>query len=532
MSETDKRERLVWGAFLRSCEKFPDRPAIEVTGSQLSYSELGERARRLAATIQANARPRGVPLTAVFAYRSQTAYAGVLGALMAGHGYVPLNRTFPIDRTRLMLEKSTCRSLVVDKESEPQLSELLRGLTTPMVILCPDSVDATEVSAKLPGHRVVGANELLEAECWRLPNVSQNGIAYLLFTSGSTGQPKGVMVSHANVLHYVNHVTKRYGIQNSDRLSQTFDLTFDLSAHDLFVTWARGACLCVPTQKQMIKPGAFINEARLTAWFSVPSTAIFMRRLGELKAGSYPRLRLSLFCGEALPVEVVRDWSLAAPNSIIENIYGPTELTIGCTSYRWDNRTSPAECEQGIVPIGEPFEDMEALIVDEQLRKVPVGHEGELLMTGPQLSKGYWCDEEKTKRAFVPITGRKGFYYRTGDRVRRSGPNKPLIYLGRLDNQIKVLGHRVELGEVEAVVRDLSGVDGVVALGWPNGRSADRIELFLEADSFDTQPLMDQLKTKLPPYMVPQRIQVLRRFPLNPNGKYDRRALETMLSHD
>jgi len=107
-----------------------------------------------------------------------------------------------------------------------------------------------------------------------------------------------------------------------------------------------------------------------------------------------------------------------------------------------------------------------------------------------------------------------------------------LVYLGRLDNQIKVLGHRVELGEVEAVVRDLSGVDGVVALGWPNGRSADRIELFLEADSFDTQPLMDQLKTKLPPYMVPQRIQVLRRFPLNPNGKYDRRALETMLSHD
>ena len=144
MSETDKRERLVWSAFLRSCENFPDRPASEVTGSQLSYSELGERARRLAATIQANARPGEVPLTAVFAYRSHTAYAAVLGALMAGHGYVPLNRTFPIDRTRLMLEKSTCRTLVVDKESESQLSELLRGLATPMVILCPDRLDATE----------------------------------------------------------------------------------------------------------------------------------------------------------------------------------------------------------------------------------------------------------------------------------------------------------------------------------------------------------------------------------------------------
>jgi len=401
-----------------------------------------------------------------------------------------------------------------------------------LVIICPDRNDVTELVEKLPNHRVIGATELADAAEWKPQNIDVNSIAYLLFTSGSTGQPKGVMVSHANVLHYADYVTRRYRIESRDRLSQTFDLTFDLSAHDLFVTWGNGACLCVPTQKQMIKPGAFINGARLTAWFSVPSTAIFMRRLGELKPGSYPRLRLSLFCGEALPVEVVRDWSSAAPNSVIENIYGPTELTIGCTSYQWDNRTSPAECEQGIVPIGEPFDDMEAMIVDEDLREVAVGCEGELIMTGPQLSKGYWCDEEKTKRAFVAVKNREGVYYRTGDRVRRSAPNRPLVYLGRLDNQVKVLGHRVELGEVEAVVRSLSGVDAVVALGWPNGSSADRIELFLEADRFDTQSLMNQLKTKLPSYMVPRRIRLLRRFPLNPNGKYDRRALETMLAHD
>src|SRR5205814_9542462 len=117
---------------------------------------------------------------------------------------------------------------------------------------------------------------------------------------------------------------------SNDRVSQTFDLTFDLSAHDMFVAWQSGACVCCPSQKQLIKPGAFLNDSRLTIWFSVPSTAVFMRRLGELKPGLYPHLRLSLFCGEALPVDVVRDWSLAAPNSIIENIYGPTELTIGC----------------------------------------------------------------------------------------------------------------------------------------------------------------------------------------------------------
>ena len=130
----------------------------------------------------------------------------------------------------------------------------------------------------------------------------------------------------------------------------------------------------------------------------------------------------------------MRDWSLAAPNSVIENIYGPTELTIGCTAYRWNNKTSFVECERGIVPIGEPFEDMDALIVDEDLREVAAGCEGELLMTGPQLSQGYWCDDEKTRRAFVSVTGRTGNYYRTGDRVRRRGPDKPLIYVGRLDH--------------------------------------------------------------------------------------------------
>ena len=515
-------------AFLRSFEEFPDREAIDVGGRQTTYQDLANRAKSLGATVRRALPSSEISLTAVFAYRSQTAYAGVLGALMAGHGYVPLNPTFPVDRTRLMVERSLCRSLIVDARSEPQLERLLSEFPFPLVVICPDQNDVTELAKKLPKHQIIGAAELIDAAEWKSRNIDVNSIAYLLFTSGSTGQPKGVMVSHANVLHYVDYVTKRYGIEKNDRLSQTFDLTFDLSAHDLFVTWGSGACLCVPTQKQMIKPGAFINAARLTAWFSVPSTAVFMRRLGELKSGLYPHLRLSLFCGEALPVEVVRDWSAAAPNSIIENIYGPTELTIGCTAYRWDSRTSPDECEQGIVPIGEPFEDMKGVIVDEELREVAIGCEGELLMTGPQLTQGYWYDEEKTARAFVSIAGRDGIYYRTGDRVRRSAPDKPLTYLGRLDSQIKVLGHRVELGEVEAVVRSLCGVDVVVALAWPDGSNADGIELFLEADKLDTELLMKQLKTKLPYYMVPRTIRTLPRLPLNPNGKYDRKALQVM----
>lgn len=426
-----------------------------------------------------------------------------------------------------------CRSVIVDAGSESQLERLLCSVATPLVIICPDRADVTELAGKFPAHRFIGARELADAEQWSSVEVAANSFAYLLFTSGSTGQPKGVMVSHANVLHYVDYVTSgRYGFTSNDRLSQTFDLTFDLSAHDMFVAWQTGACLCCPTQKQSVKPGDFINDARLTVWFSVPSTAAFMRRFGVLQPGMYPGLRLSLFCGEALPVDMVRHWALAAPNSVIENIYGPMELTIGCTAYRWDSAKSPDECEQGIVPIGEPFDGMQALIVDEQLREVEQGSDGELLMTGPQVSLGYWQDEAKTRRAFVDIAGKNGTYYRTGDRVRRPAVNKPLVYLGRLDKQIKVLGHRVELGEIEAAIRQLSGLEGVVAIGWPTTESgANRIEVFLETDGFDTKVLAMQLKEKLPVYMLPRDILVLDRFPLNANGKYDRKALQAILEN-
>jgi amino acid adenylation domain-containing protein len=530
MSDATDLPRSLWSGFLRSCQRFPNRGAIEVAGREVTYQQLGYRATRLAATLQASAMPGTVPLTAVFVYRSETAYAAVLATLMAGHGYVPLNRTFPIDRTRLMLQKSMCRSVIVDAGSESQLERLLPAIDTPLVIICPDRAEVTHLAAKFPAHQFIGANELADAEDWHPVNVALDSIAYLLFTSGSTGKPKGVMVSHANVLHYVDYVTKRYGFTSNDRVSQTFDLTFDLSAHDMFAAWEIGACLCCPTQKQSIKPGAFINDARLTVWFSVPSTAAFMRRFRVLQPDMYPGLRLSLFCGEALPVDIVRSWVLAAPNSVIENIYGPTELTIACTAYRWDNAKSPDECEQGIVPIGQPFDDMQALIVDEQLREVENGTDGELLMTGPQLSLGYWQDETKTRQAFVHVPARNGVYYRTGDRVRRSAVGKPLVYLGRLDNQIKVLGHRVELGEIEAAIRQVSGLEGVVALGWPMTESgADGIEVFVETDGLDTKALTTQLKEKLPVYMLPRDILLLDRFPLNANGKYDRKALQLIL---
>ena len=519
---------LLWSGFLRSAAAFPDRPALEVGGQVHTYSDLHRMAASLAATLVAARPESGPPLTAVFAYRSATAFTGVLASLLSGHGYVPLNRTFPPERSRAMLQRSGCRTLIVDEASESQLESVLEGMDQPMLLVFPDKSCVRDLSDRWPAHRVVGASDLLPADAWPgAPSVAPDAVAYLLFTSGSTGMPKGVMVNHRNVRHYIAWTVARYGIRETDRLSQTFDMTFDLSVHDMFVAWEAGACLCCPTQKQLLKPGGFINEARLSVWFSVPSTVLFMRRFGMLKAGAYPGLRLSLFCGEALPLEAAQQWQAAAPQSIIENIYGPTELTIACTAYRWDPLRSPDECELGLVPIGHPFEGMNPLIVDENGGEVDPGESGELLMTGPQLTPGYWQDPEKTDAAFFTPTGMNARYYRTGDRVRRPhSPGQPMTYLGRLDNQVKVLGHRVELGEIEAALRRAAGVDGVVALGWPVSSSgADAIEAFVQAEEVDAERLKEALRACLPPYMVPRRIHALPSFPLNANGKFDRSAL-------
>jgi len=262
-------------------------------------------------------------------------------------------------------------------------------------------------------------------------------------------------------------MAERYGITERDRLSQMFDMTFDLSVFDMFVCWERGACLCCPSQKTLIKPSKFINDMELTSWFSVRSTAMFMKQLGLLKPGQYPSLRWSLFCGEPLPVATASAWLVAAPNSILENLYGPTELTIACTPYRWDPATSSNEAELGIVPIGYPCPRMKVMVANDNLQEVSPGAEGELLMAGPQTSLGYWKDPAKTAAAFVTPPGQSEVYYRTGDRVRRPMGEGPLVHLGRVDFQMKILGHRVELGEIEVVVREAGGLDGVVAVGWP-----------------------------------------------------------------
>jgi amino acid adenylation domain-containing protein len=523
-----EEQRPLCSGFIRSAQRFPQRPAVVAEGKVLSYEELHELACRIAATIQKYPEFSPTSLTAVFAYRSTTAFAGVLGALLAGNGYVPLNRTFPEGRTQVMLERSESRSLVVDAKSLSQLNGLLEDAPEQVLVILPDVSDVAPLEARWPKHRFVGTDGLQPSSSWREAAIEPDSLAYLLFTSGSTGTPKGVAVAQRNVLSFLDYMVQRYEVTENDRLSQMFDMTFDLSAFDMFVAWERGSCVCCPSQKELIKPDSYIKNSNLTMWFSVPSTAVFMKQLGLLKPGRYPELRVSLFCGEPLPVSSIQAWSEAAPNSIVENLYGPTELTIACTLYRWDAQRSAAESEMGIVPIGYPYPGMKYLVVDEDLNEVAPSEEGELLMNGPQMSMGYWNDAKKTSEAFLTPPGQTEIYYRTGDRVRRPRFGAPLIHLGRIDSQIKVLGHRVELGEIEAVVRKHCGSDAVVAVGWPSTSSGyGCVEVFIEGR--EESQLRDVVRSELPEYMVPRRFHFRDRLPRNSNGKLDRKAISKSL---
>lgn len=523
--------RALHSGFIRSAELFPNRPAIEVEGQILAYRELYAKAVSIAATLQDRAPVVEPPLTAVLAHRSTTSFAGVLAALFRGHGYVPLNPTFPSDRTRTMLLRSGCSAIVVDREATKQLDEIFQGITQPMLVVMPDAVEVREFSRKWPRHTFLGARNLASSGVWQPTTAQPSAIAYLLFTSGSTGIPKGVMVSHSNVTHFVDFMVERYQITEEDRFSQNFEMTFDLSAFDMFVAWQRGACVCCPSAKNLISPARFIQNSALTVWFSVPSVGVFMKRLGLLKPNRFPSLRWSLFCGEALPADIAQDWLAAAPNSIVENLYGPTELTIACTLYRWDPQRSPAECQFGTVPIGRPYPDMHALITDDDLKEVAPGQIGELLVTGPQLTLGYWRDAERTAAAFVTPRGKTETYYRTGDRVRRPlTGTEPIVYLGRTDHQVKVRGHRLELGEVEAVLKQQPGVDSAVAIGWPLTTSgAGGVVAFVTGSRVKENVLRNGVGAILPAYAVPREIRILPQLPLNVNGKVDRGALCSML---
>jgi non-ribosomal peptide synthetase component F len=348
-----------------------------------------------------------------------------------------------------------------------------------------------------------------------------------MFTSGTTGTPKGVAVRYDNVAAYLNAFQKISPVQPSDRNTQFFDLSFDLSVHDMFVAWSNGACLCVPSEEELIDPVGFAQRSDVTCWFSVPSLVMMARRMRRLGRSVLPNLRLSLFCGEPLPTSLAMAWSDATPNGTTWNLYGPTEATIAITAYRFDpdrGRAMPAT-----VPLGDAYMDCAAVVVSADGAPVAPGDVGELWLAGAQLTDGYINNAEERASKFIEAR-LPGYsyrrWYRSGDLVRKDA-DWGLVYTSRLDEQVKISGYRVELLEVEEALRWAADTPEVAIVPWPlaEGGSAEGVVGFVCGAKFSARDTIKRCRTLLPPYMVPKRIVALNVLPLNANGKVDRKAL-------
>jgi amino acid adenylation domain-containing protein len=523
-----KQSRTLISGFLRSLRKYPERVAVELGEQLLTYAELWERAGRIARALNDSLDP-AAPLAALFASRSVTAYSGVLGILASGRGYVPLNPKFPAERTLAMLSASGCKAVVIGAECEEVVKSLLPRIKEPLVWILPDRVESAGKN-EFASHRAITQREMKGIAEPRDPKAEDAATAYLLFTSGSTGAPKGVAVSQGNVTSYLDYVGPRYAISPEDRCSQNFDLTFDLSVHDLFACWDAGATLC-PFPEQYLVPVSLITDKELTVWFSVPSVAMLAAKLGLLEPGAFPSLRLSLFCGEALSSRLATAWAEAAPRSLVENIYGPTEATIAISHYRWDPAQSPLECVRGIVPIGWMFEGQQGCVVDENLSPVATGQTGELCLAGSQVTRGYLNDPLKTRQQFVKLPGSDDkHWYRTGDSVKRD-ERGCFYYLGRIDHQVKISGYRVELQEIEQVLREAANTDLAVAVPWPvsEGTASGIVAVMGGLDPTRDTRIMGLCTERLPQYMVPTRIYHLAELPFNVSGKIDRPRIALLL---
>lgn len=495
----------------------------------MTYVQLEESSNRLARILKAAGVERGERVCFLMP-KSSTAIVTMLGVLKADCVHVPLDPAGPPSRLRKIVESCDTHWILAAGPVAGVLDETLSEVRLRESIRI-GWLDERGASGENFTPKFF-LNDLSESSA--VPLDCQNRShdpAHILFTSGSTGSPKGVVITHANVIHFVNWATRYFGMTASDRNSSHAPLQFDLSTFDVFGTFATGAELhLVPPELNLIphRLAEFIRSAELTQWFSVPAVLSYMAKLDVVRHNDFAALRRILWCGEVFPTASLIYWMKRAPHVSFTNLYGPTEATIASSYY-----TVP-RCPQDAgdpIPIGVPCEGEELLVLDEKLEPVPPGEIGDLYIAGVGLSPGYWRDPEKTHAAFLPDTqsnGRLRRLYRTGD-LARVGADGLIYFMGRVDSQIKSRGYRIELGEVEAALNGLAGLRecAVVAI------DSEGFEGKLVCCGYACAPqarvtgasLRKLLRGTLPSYMLPSRWMGLDRLPQNANGKVDRPRL-------
>lgn len=511
-----------------SWEKFSDNDALQVNADRYSYQRLFSAAKAIADQIQVLAPEANSIL--VYSKKSFIGYANILSCFFAQKTYIPVNYGFPVAKNCEVIQQSLAITMIVDPSCIEELTPILDHHESALNILLVDVIEQDFDTSLWSQHNFFFLKSEFKDNTQAANNTKtmQKNPAYLLFTSGSTGRPKGVPISEKNLLSYLDNIHQLFDFNESDRFSQFFEFTFDLSIHDLFVCWSCGACLVAANEFAKLMPLHFAQRNELTIWFSVPSLVssaqtILKHKFNEMQI---PTLRHSLFCGEALPSSLAKDWHQINPQSTIDNLYGPTEATIAFTHYLW-NPLQPSESP--VVPIGKAFGGNKTYILDESLKPVSKGQQGQLFLAGPQLAAEYWQNPENTNTSFktIAVDGKTEMIYQSGDLVSEISSGQ-INYHGRVDHQVQLRGYRVELQEVEHVIRQLTATNQVAVIAYPLSNEGEALGLvaFYTSSRIDTNQLQLEIAAKLPDYMVPAEFLFEEDLPVNSNGKIDRIELQ------
>lgn len=510
----------------RQAECDADRPAISFKKQKLTYGDLERQSNQLAELLLESGCRAG-DRVAFCVPKSPAAIISMLGTLKADCVYVPIDSDCPPARVNKVLEACRPKWLLAGAKTGPLLSNVFAdgNATRGVKVGCVD------------GDLLEGENFTTQFTVSDLAQFSDAGHAYvnspsdaahILFTSGSTGVPKGVVITHENAVSFVEWGVDFFGINQYDRVSGHAPLHFDLSTFDIYGAFAAGAELYpVPPELNLLphKLAGFIRNNELTQWFSVPSILNYLAKFDAIQYGDFPSLRRLMWCGEVLPTPTLMYLMQRLPETEFTNLYGPTEATIASSHFTVS--FCPAN-ETDQVPIGTACEGESLFVLNDQFQPAPVGEIGDLYIGGVGLSPGYWQDDEKTDSVFVTHPHTHERIYRTGD-LAKLGDDGQVHFIGRADTQIKSRGYRIELGEIETGLSALPFLEesAVVAIdtdGFEN-KLICCAWVAVSGQEVDIKRIRADLVTHVPKYMVPSEWVQLERLPKNANGKIDRPEL-------
>lgn len=511
--------QLIHERLRESARRYPDAPAVVEKGTVISYAELDSLSDRLAARLVELGVEAG-DRVGIFLPKSIDAVVGLYGAMKAGAAYVPIDPSSKEHRAGYIAGNCRIRHLVSSTKRKSLWPALAEAGVEHVLVM-----DGEPEPAE--GFSVHGREWIDGAPVGELPRVISQDLAYILYTSGSTGDPKGVMLTHQNCLAFVEWAVDEYQVTHEDRLSSHAPFHFDLSTFDLYAAACAGAPVyLVPKAAAMlpVEVKKFIEANEISVWYSVPSILTMLVELGGLEPGDLPSLRTLLFAGEVFPTKYLSRLMKKLPHTVFANLYGPTETNV-CTAY---TVPEPPDEDGPTISIGGAIADVETFVVDESDALVPRGEVGELLVRGPTVMAGYWGDPSLTEGKLIdsPVERHLGDpVYRTGDLVEELEDGN-YRFIGRRDNQIKSRGYRIELGDIEAALSAHPSVVEVAVIAVPDEMVSNRILGFATVkDDTSEMDLQRFCGDRVPAYMVPESISMIDDMPKTSTGKIDRRSL-------